>query len=86
MAVTRKNILTDTAVRDKFIQGVKLLKQENSGRTTVDFSIPGPAQSVSTYDLFVVWHHRAMMTLTPPGNSAGRNAAHRGRFFVLGIA
>lgn len=81
MAVTRKNILTDTAVRDKFIQGVKLLKQENSGRTTVDFSIPGPAQSVSTYDLFVVWHHRAMMTLTPPGNSAGRNAAHRGPVF-----
>jgi tyrosinase len=81
MAVTRKNIVTDTAVRDKFIQGVKLLKQETSGRTTTDFGISGPKQPVSTYDLFVVWHHRAMMTLTPPGNSAGRNAAHRGPVF-----
>jgi tyrosinase len=82
MAVTRKNILAENTVRDKFIQGVKMLKQEDSGQTTADFGIPGTARPVSTYDLFVVWHHRAMMTLTPPGNAAGRNAAHRGPVFA----
>ena len=82
MAVVRKNILSDAAARDKFIQGVKLLKQENSGRTTTSLGITGPVQSVSTYDLFVVWHHTTMMTMTPPGNSAGRNAAHRGPIFL----
>lgn len=81
MAVTRKNILTDRSVRDKFIQGVLALKQEPSGRTTADFGIRGRAQSVSTYDLFVVWHHTAMMRPTPAGNAAGRNAAHRGPVF-----
>lgn len=82
MAVIRKNILSDNDVRDKFIQGVKLLKQENSGRTTADLGISGPVQPVSTYDLFTVWHHVTMMRLTPPGNSAGRNAAHRGPIFL----
>lgn len=82
MAVVRRNLLADATVRDNFIRGVKLLKQESSGRTTRDFAIPGPAQPVSTYDLFVVWHHRAMMTLTPPGNASGRNAAHRGPVFL----
>ncbi len=82
MAVVRKNILSDNAVRDKFIRGVLLLKQENSGRTTDNFGIAGPARAVSTYDLFSVWHHLTMMRLTPPGNSAGRNAAHRGPIFL----
>lgn len=81
MAVIRKNILTDSVVRDKFIRGVKLLKQEPSGRTTADFGIPGTRRSVSTYDLFVVWHRTAMMRLTPAGNPAARNAAHRGPIF-----
>ena len=82
MAAIRKNILSDNAVRDKFIQGVKLLKQENSGRTTANLGIPGTVRPVSTYDLFTVWHHVTMMRLTPPGNSAGRNAAHRGPIFL----
>ncbi|WP_036292429.1 tyrosinase family protein [Methylosinus sp. PW1] len=82
MAVTRKNILTDRAIRDKFIDGVLALKLEPSGRSTADFGIPGRAQPVSTYDLFVVWHHTAMMRLTPAGNAAGRNAAHRGPIFA----
>lgn len=81
MAIIRKNILTDTASRDKFIHGALLLKQEASGQTTADFGMPGRPQSVSTYDLFVIWHHTAMMTLTPSGNAAGRNAAHRGPVF-----
>ena len=82
MAAVRRNILNNNAARDQFIRGVTLLKQESSGRTTTQLSIPGPAHPVSTYDLFVVWHHRTMMTLTPPGNSAGRNAAHRGPIFL----
>jgi tyrosinase len=81
MAVIRKNILTTSSIRDKFISGVKLLKSEPSGRTTTDFAIPGVSRPVSTYDLFVVWHHRAMTKLTPPNNSAERNAAHRGPIF-----
>jgi len=82
MAAVRRNILSNPAVRDQFIQGVKLLKQEPSGSTTAQLNIPGPSRPVSTYDLFVVWHHVAMMRLTPLGNSAGRNAAHRGPVFT----
>jgi tyrosinase len=82
MSVTRRNILSNTSVRDAFINAIKLLKQESSGRKTSDFGIPGPARSVSTYDLFVIWHHIAMNQLTPPGNASGRNAAHRGSVFL----
>ena len=82
MTVTRKNILSDTAVRDAFVQGVLLLKQENSSFDTNDFGISGAVRPVSTYDLFVIWHHQTMMQLTPPGNPAGRNAAHRGPIFL----
>ncbi len=82
MAVVRRNIVTNAAARDKYIQGVKLLKKEASGRTTAEFGIPGAARSVSTYDLFVIWHVNAMMQETPAGNPAGRNAAHRGPVFT----
>jgi len=82
MALTRPNILTSNTARTQYTTGVLQLKQEPSGRTTTDFGIGGPSASVSTYDLFVIWHHRTMMTLTPPGNAAGRNAAHRGPIFL----
>jgi tyrosinase len=82
MAVTRRNILSNAAVRDQFTKGANLLKQESSGRTTSDFGMMGTAVDVSTYDLFVIWHYQTMMTLTPPGNSSGRNAAHRGSIFL----
>jgi tyrosinase len=83
MAVTRKNILVDATARDAYIRGVLLLKGENSGRTTTSFGIPGPSIPVSTYDLFVIWHHLTMMTMTPAtGNPNGRNAAHRGPIFL----
>jgi tyrosinase len=82
MAATRRNILKNATVRSQYGQGVRLLKQEASGRTTADFAMAGPATPVSTYDLFVIWHYRTMMTMTPPGNSAGRNAAHRGPIFL----
>ena len=82
MAVTRHNILKDANSRTQYANGVMLLKREASGRTTTDFGVLGPTAPLSTYDLFVVWHHQTMMTLTPPNNSAGRNAAHRGPVFL----
>ncbi|MGD9543134.1 MAG: tyrosinase family protein [Methylocystis sp.] len=82
MPVVRKNIHADSTVRDQFIEGVKRLKKEPSGRTTDEFGIPGAARAVSAYDLFVVWHVTAMMIETPPGNPAQRNAAHRGPVFA----
>ena len=82
MALTRKNILLDSASRDGFIKGVKLLKAEDSGKKTADFGIAGASKPVNTYDLFVIWHHLTMMTPTPPGNQSGRNAAHRGPIFL----
>lgn len=80
MAITRPNLLTDAVARGKYAQGVKRLKAEFTGPTTASLGIPGPTQRVSTYDLFVVWHHTAMSTLTPP-SQGDRNAAHRGPVF-----
>jgi tyrosinase len=70
MAVVRKDVTTDTTVRDKYIDGVLRLKQEVN-----------PQSGLSTYDALVVWHVRAMMTMTPP-NQNSRNAAHRGPVFL----
>lgn len=77
----RSNIVTNRTAREQYIRGVKLLKQEFTGPTTMSLGIPGPARQVSTYDLFVVWHHVAMMTFTPPTQN-DRNAAHRGPVFL----
>jgi tyrosinase len=81
MASIRRNIVTDQAARDAFVEGVLALKAEFLGTTTVDLGIPGPARPVSTYDLFTVWHHLAMGQLTPP-NQNDRNAAHSGPVFL----
>jgi len=82
-AVTRRNVLKDSAVLQQFCTGVNRLKNDFTGPTTGDLGIPGPVQKVSTYDLFVVWHVRSMMTLTPSSpNPEGRNAAHRGPVFL----
>jgi tyrosinase len=69
MVVTRRNILSDSNVRGKYIEGVKLLKQ--------DFLKP---DWTNTYDVFVIWHYHAMMEPTPPGSD--RNAAHQGPSFL----
>ncbi|MEV6381990.1 tyrosinase family protein [Streptomyces sp. NPDC051773] len=83
MAVVRRDILTDTAARDAYIEGVQLLKQENSGFTTDDFGIGGTPTPVRTYDLFVIWHLWAMGTPVPPGGDPDvRNAAHMGPIFL----
>ena len=79
--VTRLNVVTNTAARTKYCNGVKLLKAEFTGPTTASLGIPGPSARVSTYDLFIVWHHVAMSTLTPPTQN-DRNAAHRGPVFL----
>jgi tyrosinase len=81
MAAVRQNILKDQTARDRYVQGVTLLKQEHLGPTTADLGIPGPPVQVSTYDLFVAWHHYAMETFTPP-DQGDRNAAHRGPVFL----
>src|SRR5262245_1141467 len=81
MAITRPNLLTDPAARQKYAQVVALLKGEFSGPTTASLGIPGPSRPVNTYDLFVVWHHTAMSTMTPP-TQGDRNAAHRGPVFL----
>jgi tyrosinase len=70
MAATRRDITTDTATRDKYVDGVLRLKKEIN-----------PQSGLSTYDALVVWHVRAMMTMTPPTQSS-RNAAHRGPVFL----
>ena len=81
MTATRRNVATDATARAAFVEGVRLLKQEQLGPTTSDLGIAGPATPVSTYDLFVAWHHIAMMTFTPP-TQQDRNAAHRGPVFL----
>ena len=80
MAITRPNLLTNAVARQKYADGVNLLKREFTGPTTRSLGIPGPSRPVSTYDLFVVWHHTAMTTMTPP-TQGDRNAAHRGPVF-----
>src|SRR5581483_1666596 len=80
-AVTRPNVVSNPAARANYIRGVKLLKAEFSGPTTTSLGISGPRAKVSTYDLFIVWHHVAMNTLTPPSQN-DRNAAHRGPVFL----
>ena len=69
MAIVRRNILSSASVQADFVNGVKLLKQE----------VPSVG-GLSTYDTLVVWHHRAMMKLTPK-TQGERNAAHSGPIF-----
>lgn len=80
-SVTRPNVVSNAAARAKYVTGVKLLKAEFNGPTTTSLGIPGPSAKVSTYDLFIVWHHVAMSTLTPATQN-DRNAAHRGPVFL----
>jgi tyrosinase len=76
----RRNILTDAAARNAYVQGVLRLNRELTSVTTGGLGIPGPNTVLSTWDLFVVWHYYTMNTPTPAGSS--RNAAHRGPVFL----
>ena len=84
MAVIRRDILTNMDVRDAYVHGVLLLKQEETRFLTSSYNIPGTAVPVRTNDLFVIWHHKTMRTPVPSdGDSGTRNAAHRGPVFFL---
>lgn len=73
--------ITDARARQAFVEGVLALKAETLGPTTADLGIPGPPTPLTTWDLFVVWHHRSMMRMTPP-TQLDRNAAHSGPAFL----
>ena len=77
----RQNITADPAARDRFLDGVRRLKREQLGITAADLAISTDTTPISTYDLFVVWHHLAMNVFTPP-DQQDRNAAHRGPVFL----
>jgi tyrosinase len=75
VAVQRNNILADEWAKRDYIEGVLALKRE---------ATPGEELIGNTYDKYVYWHYRAMMTLTPSPplqNPDGRNAAHTGPVF-----
>ena len=81
MAAVRANITEDTAARQGYVEGVLALKAEGTGVMSDSLGVSGPARELSTYDLFVVWHHWAMSVFTPP-DEGDRNAAHRGPVFL----
>lgn len=81
MTAIRRNVVTDATARARYVEGVMALKADFLGPTTTQLGIAGPSRPVSTYDLFVVWHHLAMFRLTPPTQSE-RNAAHSGPAFL----
>jgi tyrosinase len=72
--VIRHNFLTDSNAAQKYIDGVKRLKD------TTQFPWPGRTD-LAMYDVFVFWHHQSMMMMTPPGQT-DRNAAHSGPAFL----
>jgi len=71
MTVTRQNILNNSTIRDQYITGVKLLKNDFLKNNWPN-----------TYDIFVIWHYYSMMTHTPANTTDGRNAAHSGPAFL----
>lgn len=81
MAAVRQNVVTNPGALANYVEGVLALKQEHLGITTDQLGIGGAAVPVSTYDLFMVWHHLAMGQMTPP-NQFDRNAAHSGPVFL----
>lgn len=70
----RRNFLTDADTAQKFIDGVRRLKDPEQ------FPWEG-RDGLSIYDGFVFWHHQSMMLMTPP-NQSDRNAAHSGPAFL----
>ena len=70
----RHNFLTDAEAAQKYIEGVRRLKDPEQ--------FPWAGQDgLSIYDSFVFWHHQSMMLMTPP-NQNDRNAAHSGPAFL----
>lgn len=70
----RRNFLTDADAAQKFIDGVRRLKDPAQS--------PWPGRpGLSIYDSFIFWHHQSMMLMTPPDQN-DRNAAHSGPAFL----
>jgi tyrosinase len=57
-----------------------MLNREMTSVQTQSLSISGPNTTLSTWDLFSLWHFYTMNTPTPTGSD--RNAAHRGPVFL----
>src|SRR5439155_3634604 len=76
----RHNILNDKAAREGFIEGVLALNREQANVDTARLGIAGPNTTLTTWDLFVLWHYFTMQTPTPPASE--RNAAHRAPVFL----
>jgi tyrosinase len=81
MAAIRKNIMSNQATMDKFVEGMAILDETPSGvdttalnsfvKTTLPSeSVFGEDQEFSLYDLFVFWHVFAMSIIVPPANAA----------------
>ena len=70
----RHNFLSDPEAAQKYIEGVRRLKDPEQ--------FPWAGQDgLSIYDSFVFWHHQSMMLMTPPTQN-DRNAAHSGPAFI----
>lgn len=91
MTVTRRSILSSATARNRYLDGVVALAQEDSGMTTSavngflstgvpGYRIYGKNQGLSTWDLFVIWHHLVMSLPTTPSRPL-RNLAHGGPVF-----
>jgi tyrosinase len=92
VTVTRANVQTSGAARDRFVTAAVALATEESGYTTSQIneilsrSIPGFRlygidQPLTTWDLFVLWHFVAMRLSSSPPRPM-RNRAHGGPIFL----
>lgn len=88
MASTRRDIAQNPGDRDNFRTACQRLKTEMTGVFTSQldgvipgYTVPGPDQELSTYDLFVVWHH-VTMELPQVPTAPMRNMAHGGPTFL----
>ncbi|MEM7378945.1 MAG: tyrosinase family protein [Pseudomonadota bacterium] len=80
---TRRNILDNATDSANFIAGVHALKREDTGILSTQLGIEaGPradVRSLSTWDLFVIWH---VWTMSETSVDGQRNAAHMGPVFL----
>ena len=82
MAATRRNILKNATVRSQYGQGVRLLKQRSLRSNDRGFRDGRPGD---TREHLRPVRHLALSNDDDDdaaGNSAGRNAAHRGPIFL----